>query len=78
MVDEKDNGFEPAKNTYIQKIIYVFKDGTSKLDTNKTYWPRYKYDLQKKINKSLHDGFTVDGKKYSARDVESVTIVYPE
>ena len=77
MVDEDDN-FEPARDIYIQKIIYVFKDGKSWLDTNKTYWPRYRFDLQKKIIKSLKQGFTLDNKSYTSNDVESITIVYPE
>lgn len=78
MVDIEDNGFEPARDIYIQKIIYVFNDGVSWLDTNKSYWPQYKYDLAKKIEKNLKEGFTVGDKSYTAEDLISITIIYPE
>lgn len=78
MVDLGDDNFEPARDIFIQNIVYVFKDGQSIRDTNKAYWPRYTFDLKRKIEKSIQDGFSINGKRYTKKDIESITIVYPE
>lgn len=78
MIDEKDRDFEPAKADYEQKIIYIFRDGKTITDINKSYWARYRYDIMLKIKDRLNNGFRINGKNYDKDDIMSISIIYPE